>query len=33
MCFADAGRPDQQDVRAFFDEAQRRELGDHAAVQ
>jgi hypothetical protein len=28
MRFADAGRPDQQDVGAFFDESQRRELVD-----
>ena len=29
---ADAGWPDREDVRVFFDEAQRRELFDEAAV-
>ena len=33
MRFADAGRPDQQDVGLLFDEPQGRELVDHACVQ
>src|SRR6266540_2148771 len=31
--FADAGRPDQQDVAVLLDEAERGELFDHAAVE
>jgi hypothetical protein len=30
--FPGSGRPEQQDVGAFFDEPQRRELVDHAPV-